>query len=92
MVCPPSGGVECRGACAVTLLLLPALQKWHLGFGGQFFFFFGLFLSFGPEFACVCTQLFVVPYSFFVFCSSRRGVSRCKHCSTEAEGPRPVSD
>ena len=44
MVCPPSGGVECRGACAVTLLLLPALQKWHLGFGGQFFFFVFLYL------------------------------------------------
>ena len=55
MVCPPSSGVECRGACAVTLLLLPALQKWHLGFGGQFFIF--SFLSFGPEFACVCTVI-----------------------------------
>ena len=26
-------------------------------------------------------QLFLVPYSFFVFCCWRRGVSRCKHCS-----------
>ena len=90
MVCPPSSGVECRGACAVTLLLLPALQKWHLGFGGQFFFFFLFYLL--VQNLPVYAQLFVVPYSFFVFCSSRRGVSRCKRCSTEAEGPRPVSD
>lgn len=44
------------GACAVTLLLLPALQKWHLGgLGGRFVCVF--FVSLGPEFACVCTQL-----------------------------------
>ena len=27
-----------------------------------------------------CVQLFLVPYSFFVFCCSRRRLSRCKHC------------
>ena len=37
---------------------------------------------------CSCTQLFLVPYSFFVFCCSRRCLSRCKHCSTAAKGPR----
>ena len=37
---------------------------------------------------CTCTPLFLVPYSFFVFCSLRSGVSRCKFCSTAAKGPR----
>ena len=27
---------------------------------------------------CICAQLFLAPYSFFVFCISRRGVSRCE--------------
>ena len=35
-----------------------------------------------------CTSLFLVPYSFFVFCCRRRGVSKYKHCSTAAKGPR----
>ena len=33
-------------------------------------------------------QLFLVPYSFLVFSCSRKGVSRCKHCSIAAVGPR----
>ena len=33
------------GGTHSTLLSVPALQKWQLGF------FFGLFVSFGPEFA-----------------------------------------
>ena len=35
-----------------------------------------------------CTQLFLVPHSFFVFCYSRRHVSKCKFCSIAAKGPR----
>ena len=52
--------------------------------------FFGLFVTFGSRICpnCTCTQLFLVPYSFFVFCCSRRGVSKCKNCSTAAKGPR----
>ena len=38
---------------------------------------------------CTCSQLFLVLYSFFVFCSLRRGVSKCKLCSTAAKGPGP---
>lgn len=30
---------------------------------------------------CSCTQLFLAPYNFFVFCCSRRHLFRCKHCS-----------
>ena len=41
---------------------------------------FGLFWSrICPNYTWM--QLFLVPYSFFVFCCWRRGVSRCKHCS-----------
>lgn len=40
----------------------------------------------------VHAQLFLVPYGFFVFCSLRRGVSRCRLCSTgfQAPGHPPV--
>ena len=42
-----------------------------------FFFFWSLLSRICPS--CTCTQLFLVPNSFFVSCCSRRGVSRCKH-------------
>ena len=76
--------------------LLPALRKWQFGWFLFVFLFLCLFL-FVLAFCifwsricpnCTCTLLFLVPYSFFVFRSSRRGVSRCKHCSTAAKGPR----
>ena len=38
-----------------------------------------------PNFAC--TQLFLVPHSFFVFCCLRRHLSRCKHCSKGPQVP-----
>ena len=62
---------------------------------GFFFFFFGLFDLWSricPN--CTCVKLFLVPYSLFVFCCSRRGVSRRKHCGTAAEDPKSqlVSD
>lgn len=51
--------------------------------------FFVVFVSFGSEFApAVLAQLFLIPYIFFVFCCSRRGVPRCKFCSTASECPR----
>ena len=37
---------------------------------------------------CACMQLFLVSYSFFVICSSRRCLSRCKHGNTAGKGPR----
>ena len=36
---------------------------------------------------CACTQLFLVPHSFFVLCCSRRNLSRCKHCSKGFQVP-----
>ena len=72
-----------------TLLLLPTP-----------YFCSGLFKSDSWVFQSVCVfcsefvptvhaQLFLVPHGFFVFCCWRRGVSRCKHCSTVAKGPNP---
>lgn len=83
----PSGAVESRRQCAV-----PCLYSWLLkGAVGVF----GLFVSFRSRICSnyACMQLFFFSYSFFVFCCSRSGVSRCKHCSTAAQGPRaqPVS-
>jgi len=85
----PLGGVVCRGHAQYpafatnSLFLLLALQKWQLGFFGVF-----LYLLFRICPNCTCTQLLLVPSSFFLFCGSWRGAFRCKHCSTAAEGPR----
>ena len=84
-------GAVCRGHAQDPvfapdpLLLRPALQKWQLGF-------FGLFVPFVQNLPQLhVTQLFLVPYSFFVFCCSRRGLSRCKHCSKWSQVPACLS-
>ena len=74
------GGVEYRGMHS-TLLLLPALQIQQLGFVSLCI----LLSIICPN--CACTQLFLVPYNFFVFCCSRRHLSRCKHCSKRSQVP-----
>ena len=94
MFCPSLRWCCVQGACS-----RPCFCSQHpvfaLGSSKVAVGFFGLFVSFGSRICPTgaCTQLFLVPYSFFVFCCSRRGVSRCKHCSTSAKGPRsqPVS-
>ena len=81
MVCSPLCGVECRGLYPAFASDSSEIRQ----LGGVFFFGF---VSFGPEFApIVHVQLFLVSYSFFVFCSLRRGVSRCKLCLIAAKGP-----
>ena len=57
-----------------------------------FFCLFDLWSRICPN--CTWVKLFLVPYSLFVFCCSRRGVSRRKHCGTAAEDPKSqlVSD
>lgn len=86
MVCP-SFVVLSAGHMRSTLFLL---QKWQFWWGFFFFFLFGLFVSFCAEFAprCPGTQLFLVLYCFFVFCSLKRAVSRYKHCSRAVKSPR----
>ena len=65
----------CAGGTCSTLLLLQALQKWQLGFLVSLC----LLSRICPN--CACMRLFLVPYSFFVSCCLRRGVSTCEHCS-----------
>ena len=64
-----------------TLLLLLDLQKLQLAFWS-----FRILLSVICP-SCTCTQLFLAPYSFFVFCGSRRSLSRCQHCSQGSRVP-----
>ena len=78
----PRPGWRCvHGACQhpvfapVTVLLLPAHQKRQLSFCS---FCILLLLI------CTCKQVFLVPYSFFVFCCSRVGPG----ASTLGKGPR----
>ena len=83
----PFGGVVCWGHAQHpafapdTLILLPAPQKWQLGFWSLCIWLFMI----RPN--CACTQLFLVPYSFFVFCCWRRRLSRCKHYSKGSQVP-----
>ena len=67
--------------CSILFLLL-VLQTWQL--------YLCIFCS---ESALTTLQLFLVPYSFFVFCCFERGVSRLRHCRTATRGPmsQPVS-
>ena len=47
------------------------------------------FLVFCFSLSIICPNCsFLVTYSFFVFCCWRRCLSRCKHCSHAAKGPR----
>ena len=70
----------CAGVIHSTLLLLPEPQKWQLDFG--------LFVSrsqFAP--AARAHSYFQVPYSFLIFCCSRRSLSRCRNCSKGSQIP-----
>ena len=69
----------CAKGRHITLLLLQALQNWQLGL------LVSLCLLFGICPHCPRMLLFLTPNSFFVFCSLRRAVSRCKHCSKESQ-------
>ena len=87
----PLGGVGCGGMCSTLLLLLTlCFCSWLLRMAD---FLVSLYLWSRICLNCSCTQLSLTPYSFFVVCTSGRGMSRCKHCSTAAKGPRsqPVS-
>ena len=69
------GGAECRGH-AQCPVFAPSSSEVAVGFLGSFCILLPRIRPNGT-----CTQLFLVPVSFFVFCCSRRRLSRCKHCS-----------
>ena len=92
MIYPPLCGVECSGLAQHPVLLPTPSFCSQLFRNGSWDFC--LFVSFGPEFAPTAhASLFSLSYNFFVFSSSRIGVSRCKHCSMHqrVSGPRPDS-
>ena len=75
----------CAGTMHSTLVLLPAaFFCFPLLRSGSWIFGFSISLSI-ICLNCTCTELFLVPCNFFVFCCSRRHLSRCKH---EAKGAR----
>ena len=78
--------VLCAGLMEKSLPLLPAAQKWQLVSG-----IFGILLFIIAPTAPV--QLFSVPFGFFVFCCSRKYLSRCKHSGKGSQVPayQPVS-
>ena len=72
MVCPP---LLCAGSIVASFCsLLFRSGSW-------------IFVSSCPLFAtAVLVQLFLVPYTFLVFCYSRRCLSRWKHCNHCSKG------
>jgi len=87
----PSGGVECRGMLRTLLLLLtPSFCSWLFRSGSRGFLVSVSFVQNFPQ-PLACTWLFLTPYNFFLFCCSRSGVYRCKHCSNWSKGSQLVS-
>ena len=79
MVCLPPCGGRCRDH-AQDPAFVPGTSE--------------VAIEFWPSVSCSCVQLFLIPYSFFVFCLRevrRRHLSRCKHCSKESQVPACVT-
>ena len=84
VVCPPLRLRCVQGACPVPCFCS--------GSSKVAFWIFGLFVSFVQNWPQLHIHAFILaPYSFFVFCCLKRGVSRCKHCSPLAKGSRSQS-
>lgn len=83
------GGVDCRGE-EQYLDFAPGSLKVAVGLFCFFAFFFFLIFSYLiiQSLPQPCMELFLVSYSFLVFCGSKSYLSRCKPCSTAAKGPR----
>ena len=78
-----------QGACTVPCFCSPPPAFAHSSSEVAFGHFWSFYI-FCPEFASTIPaimQLFLIPYSFFVFCRSRRCLSRCKHCSKMSQVP-----
>ena len=87
---PFLGGVVCRGHTQYPVFA-PGSSEVALGLFVSFLVSVYLLSRICPK--CPCMQLFLMPSSFFVFCCSKTGLSRCKRGCTAAKGPRfqPVS-
>ena len=78
----PLGGVVCRGHAQYPAF---AADSSKVAFG-VFWSFCILFLYLIRSY-CTCMKLFLIPYSFFVFCWLRKHLSRYKHCSQGSQIP-----
>ena len=75
----PLGSVVCRGRVQYPAFA-PGTSKVAAGFlVWVFLFLFFSYLVVQNLPNCTCMQLFLVPYSFFLFCCLRRCLSRYKH-------------
>ena len=88
MVCPPLWWCRVQGSCTGPHFCSGLFKS-----GSCVFWSLCIFC---PEFAPTvhAHNYFLVPYSLYIFCCRKRGVSRFKHCGPAAKGPRsqPVSD
>ena len=81
----PLGGVECRGTCSTLFLLLTHCFCFRLLKMADFLVSLYLLSRIGPN--CSCTQLSLIPHSFFIFYCSRRSMSRCKPALQKVPDP-----
>ena len=84
VVCPPLRRCWVQGACAVPCFCSRLFRS-----GSWAFLVFLYLVVHNLPQMCACTQLFLVPYSFFVFSCWRRRLSRCKPCSKGSQVPGP---
>ena len=75
------GGVQYPALCSPSPAFASRSSNVQLGF------LLSLYLLSRICTHCACLQLFLVLYRFFVFCCSRRGVSKDKHCSKGSQVP-----
>ena len=71
-----------QGACAFASGFSEVASEVADGFFWSFCIFLSIICT-----NCTYTQLFLVPYDFFVFCCWNRHLSRCKHCSKGFQVP-----
>ena len=76
--------VSCAG---IMRSMYPAFSPGTSEVAAGFLVFSVLVLRICPN--CLCMQLFLVLYSFFIFCCWRRRLFKCEHCSKGSQIPGP---
>ena len=83
--------IRCLAHPSNDIVQCPAFAPGSSEVAIEFFWgFFGTIWSIiSPN--CACKQLFLAPCNFFIFCSWRRRLSRCKRCSKASQVPACLS-